>query len=74
MLAIRLPEDIEKRLESISKKTGRTKTFYVRQAILAHLEDLEDYFLAEKETEAIRTGKSSTRPLTEVAEEYGVDY
>ena len=42
MLAIRLPQDIEKRLETLARRTGRTKTFYVREAILQHLEDLED--------------------------------
>jgi RHH-type rel operon transcriptional repressor/antitoxin RelB len=30
----------------LAKKTGRTKTFYARQAIIEHLEDLEDYYLA----------------------------
>jgi RHH-type transcriptional regulator, rel operon repressor / antitoxin RelB len=48
MLAIRLDPDIESRLDSLAKKTGRTKTFYARQAILEHLEDLEDIFLATK--------------------------
>jgi len=46
MLAIRLQPEIEARLERLAKKTGRTKTFYAREAILQHLEDLEDYFLA----------------------------
>lgn len=46
MLAIRLDPEIEKRLEVLAKKTGRTKTFYARQAILEHLEDMEDYYLA----------------------------
>ena len=43
MIAVRLPEDIEARLTELAAKTGRTKTFYVREAILNHLEDLEDY-------------------------------
>ena len=42
MLAIRLPVEVEARLEAIAKATGRTKTFYARQAILEHLDDLED--------------------------------
>lgn len=42
MLAIRLPEDIELRLNNLAKKTGRSKTFYVREAILEYLDDLED--------------------------------
>lgn len=46
MLAIRLDEEVESRLESLAKKTGRTKTYYAREAILEHLEDMEDYYLA----------------------------
>ena len=48
MLALRLPKDIEDRLEALARKTGRTKSFYARQAILEHMQDLEDYFLAEE--------------------------
>lgn len=48
MLAIRLPEDIERRLTELARKTGRTKTFYAREAILTHLEELEDIYLAEE--------------------------
>lgn len=46
MLALRLPEKIEKRLESLATKTGRSKSFYVRKAINEFLEDQEDYLLA----------------------------
>ena len=46
MLAIRLQPEIEKRLERLARKTGRTKTFYAREAILQHIDDLEDYYLA----------------------------
>jgi len=46
MLAIRLTPDIEKRLDALAKKTGRSKTYYAREAILEYLEDLEDYYLA----------------------------
>lgn len=48
MLAIRLPEDIENRLNKLAKATGRTKTFYAREAILEYLDDLEDRYIAEK--------------------------
>jgi len=48
MLAIRLPIEIEARLAKLAKATGRTKTFYATQAILEKIEDLEDYYLAEK--------------------------
>jgi RHH-type rel operon transcriptional repressor/antitoxin RelB len=48
MLALRLPPDIEERLDTLAKKTGRSKSFYSREAILRHLEDLEDYHLARR--------------------------
>jgi RHH-type rel operon transcriptional repressor/antitoxin RelB len=48
MLALRLPDDIEKRLEALARKTGRTKSFYAREAILRHLEDIEDAHLARE--------------------------
>jgi RHH-type rel operon transcriptional repressor/antitoxin RelB len=48
MLALRLPSEIEKRLEALAKKTGRSKSFYAREAILRHLEDLEDHHLAQR--------------------------
>jgi RHH-type rel operon transcriptional repressor/antitoxin RelB len=48
MLALRLAPDIEKRLEALAKKTGRSKSFYAREAILRHIEDLEDYHLAKR--------------------------
>jgi RHH-type rel operon transcriptional repressor/antitoxin RelB len=54
MLAIRLPEDIEKRLTDLAEKTGRTKTWYARQAILEQLDDLEDYYLAESRVDEPR--------------------
>jgi RHH-type rel operon transcriptional repressor/antitoxin RelB len=47
MLAIRLPEDIEARLSAMASETGRTKTAFAREAILAYIDDLEDYHLAE---------------------------
>ena len=46
MLAIRLPKDIEERLTDLATKTGRTKTFYVKEAILEHMDEIEDKYLA----------------------------
>jgi RHH-type rel operon transcriptional repressor/antitoxin RelB len=51
MLALRLPPDIDKRLSDLAKKTGRSKSFYAREAILEHLDDLEDLYLAKKALE-----------------------
>ncbi|MBM9521149.1 TraY domain-containing protein [Desulforhopalus vacuolatus] len=57
MLAIRLPEETEKRLAELAKKTGRTKTFYAREAIEKHLEDLEDVYLGLAILERVRSGE-----------------
>lgn len=46
MLAIRLPKQIQEHLEKLAEKTGRTKTYYARQAIVQYLDGLEDYYLA----------------------------
>ena len=72
MLAIRLPQSIEKRLERLARRTGRTKTYYVREAILEHLQDIEDLYLAEGALERIRGGKEQTIPLKNVLKRHGV--
>jgi len=46
MLAVRLPEEIEARLAELAAKTGRTKTFYAKEAILKHIDEMEDKYLA----------------------------
>ncbi|MGA7219654.1 MAG: DUF6290 family protein [Candidatus Sulfotelmatobacter sp.] len=72
MLAIRLPEKIEKRLARLAKRTGRTKTYYAREAILKHLEDMEDVYLAERRMEAIESGRVKTIPLEEIMRQHGL--
>ena len=73
MLALRLPVDVENRLEALAQATGRTKTFYAREAILEHLDDLEDLYLAEQRLIDIRAGKTQTVPLEEVMKRYGME-
>ncbi len=47
MLAIRLPDAIEERLNHLALESGRTKTALAREAIAEYIDDLEDYYLAE---------------------------
>ena len=51
MLSIRLAPEIMERLELLADKTGRTKSFYAREAILRYLEDMEDTFIAVERLE-----------------------
>lgn len=73
MLAIRLPADIERRLEALAEATGRTKTFYAREAIVEHMDDLEDLFLAERVLQDIRAGRAKTTSLEDVMREHGLE-
>ncbi|MHB1290700.1 MAG: type II toxin-antitoxin system RelB family antitoxin [Sulfuricella sp.] len=72
MLAIRLPEEIEVRLNNLAKRTGRSKTFYGREAILEYLDDLEDLYLAEQVMRRIQSGEEKTSTLDEVEARLGL--
>jgi RHH-type rel operon transcriptional repressor/antitoxin RelB len=74
MLAIRLPEEIEKRLDQLAKRSGRTKSWYAREAILRHIEDLEDLQIAEERLRALKEGRSRTYTLEEIERELGLDH
>ena len=73
MLAIRLSDEVEARLANLAKATGRTKTFYAREAITEYLDDLEDLYLAEKSLKDIQEGRSKTYTLDEVKAELGIE-
>ncbi len=69
MLALRLPIEIEKRLDTLARRTGRTKSFYAREAILRHIEDIEDTYLAER-----RVAKNEERTsLEDLEREFSSD-
>ena len=69
MLTIRLNNDLENRLITLSQKTGRPKSYYVRQAIQAFLEEKEDYLLAISRLE-----KNNPRiSLAELEKKLGLD-
>jgi RHH-type transcriptional regulator, rel operon repressor / antitoxin RelB len=72
-LSVRLPRDIDERLTALAEQTGRSKTYYVTEAIIEHLEDLEDLYLAEQESIEIRAGRSQLTPLADVMREYGLE-
>ena len=73
LLDRRAGENKQRRLDALAKATGRTKTFYAREAIFKHLDDLEDLYLAEKRLEDIRAGRTQPVPLEDVMKRYGVE-
>ena len=73
MLAIRLPEDIENCLTNLAKLTGRTKSFYARQAIEQHPDDLEDIDLADQRLTDSHAGLTQPIPLEKVLKDFGLE-
>lgn len=57
-VSLRLPSDIAERLSLLAKETGKSKTYYMIEAIKTYIEDLEDMYLAEQRLADIRAGKS----------------
>jgi RHH-type rel operon transcriptional repressor/antitoxin RelB len=72
MFAIRLPKDIETRLDRLAKQTGRSKNFHARAAILKHPEDLEDLHQAEQTMQRIQNGQERTYTWDEVEARLGL--
>lgn len=64
--AVRLPDDVFERLKTLADSTGRTATFYIREAIETHLEDLEDYYLAHRAAQASAGSAEKTHSLEAV--------
>lgn len=59
LINVRVPKEIEERLEELTRLTNRPKSFYVREALRAYLEDLEDYYIS-LERLADKTSKKYT--------------
>lgn len=72
-ISLRLPGDIEARLDRLAALTGRSKTYYATEAICEHLDDLEDLYVAEQRMIDIRAGRTETLSLDEVAAAYGLE-
>ncbi len=72
-VSLRLPDDLNIRLSDLADKTGRSKTFYMLEAIREHLDDMEDLYLAEQRLIDIRAGRSTTIPIEEVMKRYGME-
>ena len=71
MLTIRLPPDIEARLEKLARRTGHSKSYLARQAVVAYFDDLEDIYLAELRYAALLAGKGSATSLEVVERSLG---
>ena len=71
-VSLRLPEDLSQRLNSLAAQTGRSKTFYMLEAIRQHIDDLEDLYLAEQRLIDVRGGRSKTHSMDDVERHLGL--
>ena len=69
LLAIRVPSEIDDRLEALVQKTGRTKTYYVREAILRFLKDTEDTYSVRRRPEKPGRRRSTVKAKRKLGQE-----
>jgi len=72
-ISVRLPNDMEQRLSTLANKTGRKKSFYVKEALMHYLEDLEDIYDAEKTLEDIKAGRERVISMEEMEKAVGLE-
>lgn len=72
MINFRADDDLNARLERLAKLTGRSKTFYVREAVTAHIDDLEDIYLADQVMERLENNVETLHSLEDVERELGL--
>ena len=70
-ISIRLSPEDEERLEQLAANTGRSKTFYVREAIHEHLDDLEERYWADRVIRDWEASGKQSRPADELWAELG---
>lgn len=73
VMSVRLPEGLKERLKALADSTGRSEAFYVREAIVEHLAELEYAYTLRDEVEAYRRGEAKARPAADVYAEIGLD-
>jgi RHH-type rel operon transcriptional repressor/antitoxin RelB len=70
--SVRLDDDLDARLERLARLTGRSKSFYIKQALAEQIKDLEDLFLARKVAKRVADGRERLIPIEALEREPGV--
>ena len=73
MPAVRIPEDLDTRLNTLARRTGRSKNSFVREALMHQIDDIEDYYLGMETLERIRKGEERVYSSAEARRELGLD-
>jgi RHH-type rel operon transcriptional repressor/antitoxin RelB len=62
MISVRLPKEMENRINNLAKSTQRPKSFFVKEALANYLEDMEDYY------DVLKRKNSKTREIISLEE------
>lgn len=65
-ISIRLSPEDEGRLEQLAAHTGRSKTFYIREALHEHLDDLEERYWADRVIRDWEASDKASRPADDL--------
>ena len=72
MQTVRLPENLEKRLNALASATKRPKSYYVREALEKALDDLEDAYMAEAAYERFIKSGQPSKSIDQVERDLGL--
>lgn len=71
-VSIKLEPDVERRLETLALSTGKSKAFHIHEMIRQGLEDIEDYYSAQKVLEGVRDGSVKVHSSEEARKRLGL--
>lgn len=71
--SLRLPDELNTRLNALAQRTGRSKTFYILEAIREHLDDLEESYEADIIMNRVRSGEEELYTSAEVEKMLALD-
>ena len=72
LMAIRTPEDVMERYTRLAQKTGRSRSYYVNEALAESIDRLEYEYSILKQVEDWRAGRLKTVTLDELEESLGL--
>ena len=71
--SVRMSDKTAEKLDMLSRLTGRSKSYYLREAIESSIDQLLYEYTLLNEVEEIRAGKAETYSLEEVKAELGLE-
>lgn len=70
---VRLPEELEQRLNHLAASTKRSRAFYLREAIERALPQLEWEYGIVQRAQDVRSGRVQSVPFDDVVRDLGLD-